>query len=197
MTVLCSNNEKRKSLDSGATRVCNLLNTVIIPICRELSFDIDVSDKDLLDKYFRNINSLRSDYYEKTKEGANNPALSLVLEKTAETLWSSAYRNHPIANPYSIDETPRGIMEYVILEGSDIYSFHARKNNRAIEKSCNVYADEEDMAKREELEEACRALNRCFNGNAHLFSGYITIARGRFELVDRISNYKVLIYGKG
>lgn len=195
MEVLCKDSEKKRALSTGASFACNLLNGVVVPICKELNFDIDVCDSDTLDEYLRDINALHSNYIEKMSEEASNPALIAVLKNSAETLWSAAYRKHPISNPYIISDIPKGIMEVVTITGSDIYSFHARTNHPAIEKACNIYADEEDISKREELEGVCDALNGCFNGRAHLFSSYITVAQGRFVPVERVSNYKVLING--
>lgn len=181
---------------TGAQHACHLLNNVVIPICKELTFLIDTSDTATLGKYMRNINTLHSDYIGKMKEGASNPALAVVLEKSAEELWEQAYKKHPIANPYTIGGIPDDVMEFVTITGSEIYTFHARMNNPAIEKACVIYADDEDIAKREELKEVCEALNRCFNGNGQLFPGYIAIVQGRFFPLKNITNYKPLIYGE-
>ena len=196
MDILCKDEERRRELQTGAMHACHLLNNVVILICKELTFLIDTSDTATLGRYMRNINTLHSDYIGKMKEGASNPALAVVLEKSAEELWKQAYKKHPIANPYIIAEIPEDVFEVLAITGSDIYTFHARTNNPAIEKACVVYADEEDVSKREELKAVCDALNRCFNGNGQLFPAYIAIVQGRFAPLKNIKNYKPLIYGE-
>ena len=195
MEKLGIDNEKKKELMTGAMHACHLLNNVVMPIAKELSFLIDVSDNYLLDEYLRQIESLHDEYLEKTLEDAKNPALAIVLRKTAEELWEKAYVNHPIANPYIISELPRKILNYVTITGSDIYTFHARPNNPAIEKACIIEGTEEDIKKRDEIKEVCSILNRCFNGMGGLFSGYIAIQNGHFSPIRDVTNYKPLING--
>lgn len=196
MEILCKDEQKKSALMTGAQHACHLLNNVVIPICKELTFIIDTSDTLSLGKYMRNINALHSDYIGKMKEGAGNPALAIVLEKSAEELWAQAYKKHPIANPYIINEIPLDVFDVLTITGSDIYTFHARTNNPAIAKACIIYAEEEDVSKRAELKEVCDALNRCFNGNGQLFPAYIAIVQGRFAPLKNIKNYKPLIYGE-
>lgn len=195
MEVLGKDNERLSSLQTGTQHACHLLNNVVIPICKDLTFIIDTFDTASLNRYMRNINALHSDYIGKMKEGAGNPALAIVLEKSAEELWAQAYKKHPIANPYIIEGIPEDVMGYITITGTDIYTFHARQNNPAIEKACMIYAEEEDIAKRDELKEVCEALNRCFNGNAQLFPAYIAIVQGQFAPLKNTTNYKPLIYG--
>lgn len=195
MEVLGKDTERHSSLRTGSQHACHLLNNVVIPICKELTFIIDTSDTASLNRYMRNINTLHSDYIGKMKEGAGNPALAIVLEKSAEELWAQAYKKHPIANPYIIGSIPEDVMDFVTITGTDIFTFHARQNNPAIEKACTIYAEEEDIAKRDELKEVCEALNRCFNGNAQLFPAYIAIVSGQFAPLKNTTNYKPLIYG--
>lgn len=195
MEVLGKDSERYSSLRTGSQHACHLLNNVVIPICKDLTFIIDTSDTASLNRYMRNINTLHSDYIGKMKEGAGNPALAIVLEKSAEELWAQAYKKHPIANPYIIGGIPEDVMDFVTITGTDIFTFHARQNNPAIEKACVIYAEEEDIAKRDELKEVCEALNRCFNGNAQLFPAYIAIVSGQFAPLKNTTNYKPLIYG--
>lgn len=195
MEILGKDNERHSSLRTGSQHACHLLNNVVIPICKDLTFIIDTSDTASLNRYMRNINTLHSDYIGKMKEGAGNPALAIVLEKSAEELWAQAYKKHPIANPYIIGSIPEDVMDFVTITGTDIFTFHARQNNPAIEKACTIYAEEEDIAKRDELKEVCEALNRCFNGNAQLFPAYIAIVSGQFAPLKNTTNYKPLIYG--
>lgn len=195
MEVLGKDSERHSSLHTGSQHACHLLNNVVIPICKDLTFIIDTSDTASLNRYMRNINTLHSDYIGKMKEGAGNPALAIVLEKSAEELWAQAYKKHPIANPYIIGGIPEDVMDFVTITGTDIFTFHARQNNPAIEKACTIYAEEEDIAKRDELKEVCEALNRCFNGNAQLFPAYIAIVSGQFAPLKNTTNYKPLIYG--
>ena len=195
MEVLGKDNERLSSLRTGTQYACHLLNNVVIPICKDLTFTIDTSDTSSLNRYMRNINTLHSDYIGKMKEGAGNPALAIVLEKSAEELWAQAYKAHPIANPYIINSIPDEVMVFVTITGSDIFTFHARPNNPTIEKACIIEATQEDLAKRDELKEVCEALNRCFNGNAQLFPAYIAIVQGQFAPLKNTTNYKPLIYG--
>lgn len=195
MEVLGKDNERLSSLRTGTQHACHLLNNVVIPICKDLTFIIDTSDTASLNRYMRSINTLHSDYIGKMKEGAGNPALAIVLEKSAEELWAQAYKAHPIANPYIIGSIPDEVMEFVTITGSDIFTFHARPNNPTIEKACIIEATQEDLAKRDELKEVCEALNRCFNGNAQLFPAYIAIVQGQFAPLKNTTNYKPLIYG--
>ncbi|MBO4923393.1 MAG: hypothetical protein J5382_04620 [Bacteroidales bacterium] len=196
MEVLCKDNEKRQALNAGAMHACSLLNLVVIPICKELNFGINISDTVNLDRYMRDIKTLHADYIETMKEGtSSNPALLAVLEKSAESLWSAAYQKHPISNPSVIETIPKGIFDVITIVGDDIHTFHARICYPAIEKACIIYAGADDISKRDELKDVCKVLNKCFNGNAHLFSGYIGIVEGRFTLRDNIKNYKPLIYG--
>ena len=187
MEILSKDALKRQELITGAQHACYLLNNVVIPICKELTFLIDTSDTASLDKYMRNINALHYDYIGKMKEGANNPALAVVLEKSAEELWAQAYKKHPIANPYIIADIPDCVFDVVRITGSDIFSFHARANNPAIEKACVIYADEQDVAKQEEIKEVCEVLNKCFGGNGQLFPGYIAIIQGRFAPLKKVN----------
>ena len=196
MEILCKDEQKKSALMTGAQHACHLLNNVVVPICRELSFSIDTFDTATLDRYMRAIEALHSDYINKMREGAINPALAIVLEKSAEELWAQACKKHPIANPYIINEIPLEVFEVLTITGSDIYTFHARTNNPAIEKACIIYAEEEDVSKRAELKEVCDALNRCFNGNGQLFPAYIAIVQGRFAPLKNIKDYKPLIYGE-
>lgn len=195
MEILAKDKEKRQELQTGTQHACHLLNNVIIPIAKDLNFDIDIHDTLILDEYLRDINRLRNDYLEQMKEGVNNPALGIVLEKTAEGLWTSAYNAHPIKNPYIIDSIPAGVLNYVTITGSGIEDFHARQNNPAIEKECLIEATQEDIDKRDEIKAICEALNRCFNGMGGLFSGYIAIQNGQFSPIRDVTNYKPLIHG--
>lgn len=195
MEKLGTDKQKAQALNTGAMHACHILNNVVIPICKELNFTIDTSDRESLDCYMRDLSALHSDYVGKMREGANNPALAVVLEKTAEELWGKAKSAHPLANPYIINDIPNEIFDYLTLTGSDIFTFHARANNPAIAKACIIEATPEDIAKRDELKEVCDALNRCFNGNAQLFPAYIAIVQGQFAPLKNITNYKPLIYG--
>lgn len=196
MEVLGKDNERLSSLRTGTQHACHLLNNVVIPICKDLTFIIDISDTASLNRYMRNINTLHSDYIGKMKEGAGNPALAIVLEKSAEELWAQAYKAHPIATPYIINSIPEDAMEFVTITGSDIFTFHARANNPAISKACIIEATPEDIAKRDEIKAVCDALNNCFNGLGMAFSQYICIAPdGKFYPIHGANNYKPLIYG--
>lgn len=197
METLGTDKLREQELNTGTLHACHLLNNAVIPICRELNFTIDVSDTETLDRYLCDISALHNDYIDQMTEGAGNPALAIVLKKSAEELWEQAYKAHPIANPYIIGSIPDDVMEFVTITGSDIYSFHARANNPAITKACIIEATPEDIAKRDEIKAVCDALNKCFNGLGGLFSGFICLGNdGRFYPIHGATNFKRLIYGK-
>lgn len=195
MEILAKDNQKKQELHTGAQYACSVLNNTIVPVARELSFTIDINDKELLDYYIRDINHLRQSYLSRMLEGANNPALSAVLQKSAEELFAAAYAKHPIPNPHIVNDIPAGILEYLNITGSGIENFHARPDNVAIEKSCIIEATPEDIAKKNEIKELCESLNACFNGMGGLFSAYIAIQGGKFSPIKNISNYKPIING--
>ena len=180
---------------TSTQHACNILNSILIPICKELSFEIDTTDTAILDRYLRSLPALRGDYIAKMREGTSNPALASVLEKSADELWNKARLMFPIPNPSIIGEITTDVFDFLSVTGSDIYSFHIRPNNPAIEKECTIEATEADLTKRKELMEVCETLNRVFNGRADLMYGYIGIDRGQFVLRENILNYNPLIYG--
>ena len=187
MEILTKDNQKNQELRKGAQFACSILNNTIAPVARELSFFINTDDKELLDGYLRNINRLRQDYLSQMLEAANNPALAEVLRKSAEELFTAVYSRHPIPNPSVILEIPTGILDYLNITGTGVENFHARPDNIAIEKACIIEATEEDLAKREELQELCDSLNACFSGMGGLFSSYIAIKGGKFSPIEDVS----------
>lgn len=195
MEIIGKDKERSASLRSGSQHACHLLNNVVIPICKELTFAIDTSDTATLYGYVRNLDALHSDYIDKMKDVANSPALVAVIEKSSEDLWLQASGKHRIQNPSIIGAIPEDVMDFVTITGEDIFTFRAVQNISAIEKACIIYADGEDCAKRDELKEVCKVLNRCFNGNAQLFPAYIGIVSGQFAPLKNVTNYKPLIYG--
>ena len=196
MEKIGTDNQKRRELISGAQHACYILNTIVMPICKDLSFTIDATDAVTLNNYIRDLSTLHSDYIAAMVEGESNPALSVVVKKAAEELWHNANAAHPLKNPYIISEIPSDIMAYLTLTGSDIYTFHARANNPAIEKACVIEATPEDLAKRDEIKAVCDALNDCFNGLGNAFNQFIYIAQdGRFYPIQGVKNYKALVYG--
>ena len=192
---LGTDKERRAELFSSTQHACNILNTIIFPILKELRFEIDITDTETLNRYLRSIASLRSDYVEKMREGANNPALASVLEKSAEELWNKARLKYPVSNPGIIGEITADVFDFLTITGNDIYSCHIRANNPAIEKACTIEATDADIAKRKELIEVCEVLNRVFHGRGDLMWGYIGVDRGQFVLRDNILNFNPLIYG--
>ena len=195
MESLGKDEQKKQELQAGTQYACHILNNVVMPICKELSFAIDIFDKKALFDYLRNVRKLRTDYLIKMTEGANNPALAVVLKKSAEELWDNAYKKHPLANPYIVEEIPADVMDYLTITGGDVYTFHARANNPAITKACIIEATPDDIAKRDEIKDVCKALNDCFAGAGDLFTAYIAIVQGRFVPVSNVKDYKPLIYG--
>ncbi len=196
MKTLGKDKLREQQLLAGTMYACKILNEVVIPTCKELSFTIDIHDTETLDRYMRDLPALHDDYITKMTEGANNPALVTVLKKSAEELWAQASGMHELKNTYIISDIPDDVMEFVTLTGSDIFTFHARPDNPAIAKASVIEATQEDIDKMEELKEVCEALNKCFNGNAQLFMLYIYIESGRFFPRTNTTNYKPLIYGK-
>lgn len=197
METLGTDKLREQELRTGTMYACKILNEVVIPTCKELSFTIDIHDTETLDRYMRDIPALHDDYIAKMTEGASNPALVLVLKKSAEELWEQAEQKNHLPNPDITKDIHDDIMEFVTITGSDIYSFHARADNPAISKACIIEATPEDIAKRDEIKAVCDALNKCFNGLGGLFSGFICIGNdGRFYPIRGATNYKRLIYGK-
>ena len=192
---LGTDKQRRAELFTSTQQASTILNGVILPICQELRFEIDITDTETLNRYMRSITSLRADYIDRMREGASNPALASVLEKSAEELWSKARAKYPISNPSIIGEITADVFDFLTVTGSDIYSFHIRPNNPAIEKECTIEATEADMEKRKELIELCEHLNKVFNGRADLMMGYLGIDRGLFVMRDNILNFNPLIYG--
>lgn len=194
MKILGRDDKKAQELRTGTQHACHLLNEVVIPTCKELSFMIDIHDTETLDRYMRDISALHDDYIAEIMDGERNPALILVIKKTAEELWEQAYGKHNLKNPFIISDIPDDVMEFVTLTGNDIFTFHARQNNPAIAKACEIEATKEDLEKIEEIKAVCDALNKTFNGNGGLFWQYVSISHdGIFLPAYGVKNYKPLM----
>lgn len=183
--ILRINNEKRRELRSYATTVSRIVNEQIIPIARSLSFNVPLKNTEKRARYIQDLNEMRLDYIAAAVGNAENDTLRRVLEKSANELWQEAQSG--IKTLY-INSNIYTAIDYIDVEGKDIYSYLAVVNMNRIDEACTITLAEEDKAKMKEIEDACAMLNNVFNGRGSLFSGYITIVQGMFVPV-KVSNY--------
>ena len=195
-TIIGTDAQKQRELQTSTQHACFILNRVIFPIARELRFSFDLADAECLSRYIRSFDAMRADYVSLAVNNIGNPALERVAEEVAQKQWGEVSKKYPLPNSGIVNDIVREWSCYVTITGESVFSAHAISNTDAIIDACKVYATEEDIAKQTELRALCDSLNSVFNGNGQLFGSYISIVDGQFFLIQGVSNYKPIIYGR-
>lgn len=195
-TILGDDSQKRQEIHTSTNHACFVLNRHILPIARELQIRFVVTDSEPLTGYVRNPDKMKQDYIGAAVSRVESPYLQKIAGEATEKQWNEVASKYPLPNKYILQEILPNWKDYVEIIGGTIDNARGIANEKAISDACKIVANEQDLAKREEINNACKVLNEVFNGRGELFSGYIAIQDGAFVPLGKVYNYKPLIYGK-
>lgn len=172
--VLFFDKEKEREMTDAARYFCGILNRFVIPMARELDFELDVTDKDNMKALAENPDGLRRDFADSASV-ASNLAVARVLRTAAEQAYDEARKHYNVTVVSSFHNA-----EFIEISGTSLDSFFAKVDGERIREECTTYASESDIEARANLQRACDVLNEVFNGRGELFSIYIGIVGGKF-----------------
>lgn len=173
--VLFFDKEKEREMTDATRYFCGILNRFVIPMARELDFELDVTDKDNMKALAKNPDGLRLDFADYSASVASNLAVARVLRTAAEQAYDEARKHYNVTVASSFHNA-----EFIKISGTSLDSFFASVDSERIREECTVYASESDIEARADVQRACDVLNEVFNGRGELFSIYIGIVGGRF-----------------